>query len=95
MALGVGLAVGLAGRKDDDNGGNGGGTVVFTCVNNPSCAGAPAAVQDYVTATYTDPDQAQAVIQASKSLSLLPTNTSASTSRQSLTDIYRNITRSV
>lgn len=62
-----------------------------------SCSGVSHEVTSYVLTNYNDTDQAQSVLQASKSLSIVQTLTNSSTppTRQNLVDAYRNITKSV
>ncbi len=73
-----------------------GPTFVFNCENYPdACKGVTETVKDYVAQTYTDPDQAQSILQAARALNSLPKKLSTEIPRQNLTDIFRDIARSV
>lgn len=73
-----------------------GSSQIFTCENYPeACAGVTEKVQNYVSQTYTDPDQAQSILQTARALNSLPINSSSELPREKFTDIFRDVARSV
>ena len=68
----------------------------FSCDQSPiECQGVPQAVNSYIFQNYNDPDQVRSLLQASRSFSLITSNTTSNATRQNLTDAFRNISRSV
>lgn len=67
----------------------------FTCEQSPSeCAGVPQAVNNYIFSNYNNSDEVRSLLQTSRSFNLVPTNNTNIT-RQNLTDVFRNISKSV